>query len=298
MKSGFIALTGKPNAGKSSLMNALIGEKIAAVSPRAQTTRDRVIGVYTEGDSQMALVDTPGIHKQSTRLGDYMNRELNAAAVNADAVVIVIDAAKPLRSDDFSLITRRLEQKLPVYIALNKTDLVRYEKIYPMLSELSVFTNREGGRPAVKEIIPTSCRTGNNIDVLRKYLLSELKDGEFFFPPDEATDRPVRFLAAEIIREKALIFLRDEVPHGIAVAVSDMKEDGALAVIDADIVCEKASHKAIIIGAGGERLKTIGESARLAIERLIGKKVFLKLFVKTRPNWRDNRNVMSDMGYD
>ena len=298
MKSGFIAILGKPNVGKSSLMNALVGEKVSIVTPRAQTTRDKILGILTDEDSQMIFVDTPGVHKQTSVLGDYMNKCVATATDGVDAVVIVLDASKKVTDSEIAFIEKYLKRPAPVYVVINKTDLVRYEKIYPMLAGLAYLTKAEKGRGAIREIIPTSTRTGYNIELLKSYLKGELVEGDCYFDPDDVTDKSERYMICEIIREKALLFLQDEIPHGIGVYIQTMVYDGGLYNIDVDIICEKESHKAIIIGENGSKLKTIGERARVDIEKLLGSKVYVNLIVKVRTDWRNKQNVLSDIGYN
>lgn len=298
MKSGFIAILGKPNVGKSSLMNALVGEKVSIVSPKAQTTRDKILGILTEDDYQMIFVDTPGVHKSESEMGQYMNRCVSSAAEGVEAVVIVLDATKPLLDVEIGFIEKYLRRGYHVYVVINKTDLVSYEKIYPMLSRLAHLTREEEGRAAIKEIIPTSCYSGDNVDVLKSFLKGELLEGDCYFSPDEITDKSERYMICEIIREKALLYLQEEIPHGIGVYIQSMVYDGGLANIEVDIICEKDTHKAIIIGKNGDKLKTIGEKARADIERLLDKKVYLKLFVKVREGWRNKKNYMNDLGYN
>lgn len=298
MVSGFIAILGRPNVGKSSLMNALVGEKVSIVTPRSQTTRDKILGILTDDDSQMVFVDTPGVHKPQSKLDAYMSGCVSSATDGVDATVIVLDASKKLTDSEIAFIEKHLRTDRSVYVVINKTDLVSYEKIYPMLSQLAYLTREDGKRGAIKEIIPTSCYTGYNIDTLKSYLKGELVEGDCYFDPDEITDKSERYMICEIIREKALLFLQDEIPHGIGVYIQTMVYDGGLANIDVDIICEKESHKAIIIGEKGSKLKTIGEHARVDIEKLLGSKVYLKLFVKVREGWRNKQNVMRDIGYD
>ncbi|MDE7395974.1 MAG: GTPase Era, partial [Clostridiales bacterium] len=202
MKSGFIAILGKPNVGKSSLMNALVGEKVSIVTPRAQTTRDKILGIVTDEDSQMIFVDTPGVHKQTSMLGDYMNKCVSSATDGVDAVVIVLDASKKISDSEIAFIEKYLKRPSPVYVVINKTDLVHYEKIYPMLAGLAYLTKEEKGRGAIREIIPTSTRTGYNIELLKSYLKGELVEGNCYFDPDEITDKSERYMICEIIREK------------------------------------------------------------------------------------------------
>jgi len=298
-KAGFISLVGKPNAGKSSLLNALVGEKVSIVTPKSQTTRDRVLGILSSDDYQMIFIDTPGIHEDKTELSKFMNRAVTTATKDADVVVIVIDSTKPINSNIINMIEGFLIKSDTVYIALNKVDLTKFEKLYPILEKLTPLTIKTENRFAVKEIVPISCRTKKNIDKLKELILAELPEGEFYYPKDELTDRPIRFLCEEIIREKALLFLQDEIPHGVGVMVQTMQDDdkGTLAKIQADIVCERETHKQIIIGRKGEMLKQIGQSARLEMEKLLEKKVYLELFVKVRENWRNRRNIMDDLGY-
>lgn len=297
MKSGFIGILGKPNVGKSSLMNALVGEKVSIVSPKAQTTRDKILGIITTKDYQMIFVDTPGVHKPKNQLGEYMEKCVKVAENDVDAIVVVLDATKKLSESELDFIERHLKLKIPLYVVINKTDLVSYETIYPMLSKLAYLTNETKGRASIKEIIPTSARTGENVQVLKSYLEGELIEGNFYYPEDEYTDKSERFMVCEIIREKALLFLQDEVPHGIGVMIQTMTEEENLVKIEADVVCEKSSHKSIVIGDKGDKIKQIGERARIDIEKLLKKKVYLKLFVKVRDDWRNRRNVLDDIGY-
>ena len=297
MKSGFIAIIGKPNAGKSSLMNRLIGEKISIVSPKPQTTRDAVRGILTTDEYQMIFVDTPGLLRPRTELGKYMSRETDESSRDVDALVIVIDGSRSFTHKDYELVESRLKSKIPTYVVVNKTDIAGYEKVYPVLSALSPLMKEAEGRNAIKEIVPTSCETGENIDLLRDYLAGELHDDVMYYPEGDITDRPVRFIAGEIIREKALLLLRDEVPHGVGIIVNIYEDKKDAVYIEADIVCERDTHKRIIVGSGGEMIKRIGESARRGISEMTGKSVYLKLFVKVREGWRNKRNYMRDLGY-
>lgn len=298
MKSGFIAILGRPNVGKSSLMNRLIGEKISIVSPKAQTTRDKILGIITTADYQMIFVDTPGVHTPKTQLGEYMNGAVRSAASDVDAIVIVLDATKRISDSEIEFAEKYLRRKIPVYVVINKTDLVGYEKVYPMLAKLAHLTRAEDGRAAVKEIIPCSCKTGDNVELLKNYLQGELVEGDCYFSPDEITDKSERYLICEIVREKALLYLQDEIPHGIGVYIQSMVCEDRIINIEVDIICERDSHKQIIIGKGGEKLKIIGEKARRDIENMLGAKVYLKLFVKVRENWRNKKSVLNDIGYD
>lgn len=299
MKSGFISILGKPNVGKSSLMNALIGEKVSIVSPKAQTTRDRVNGILTTDEYQMVFVDTPGVHKPKNRLGEYMEKCVRSSTDGVDAIVIVLDVLKRVTEADEAFIEKYLTGSAPVFIVLNKVDESNYERVYPILNKLAYLLQPAEGRNAAKDIIPTSAKKGKNIDVLKKDLESVLPEGPMYYPADEITDKSERYMIAEIIREKALLLLNDEIPHGIGVEVRTMfYDEHGTAHMSVDIVAEKESHKSIIIGAGGEKLKMIAERARKDVEDLIGRKVYMELFVKIRENWRNDALVMSDVGYD
>lgn len=297
MRSGFIAIIGKPNAGKSSLTNRLTGEKISIVTPKPQTTRDAVRAILTTNEYQMIFVDTPGLLKPRTELGKYMSRETDTSSRDADALVIVIDGSRPFGSRDYEMIESRLKSAVPVYVVINKTDIAGYEKVYPILSALTPLTGDADGRHAVKDIIPVSCVSGDNIDLLRDKLAGELKDEVMYYPEGDVTDKPMRYVVGEIIREKALLLLRDEVPHGVGITVGAYEDKKDSVYIEADVVCEREGHKRIIIGDGGSMIKRIGHDARLGIMDLTGKNVYLKLFVKVREDWRNKRNYMRDLGY-
>lgn len=299
MKSGFISILGKPNVGKSSLMNALIGEKVSIVSPKAQTTRDRVNGILTTDDYQMIFVDTPGVHKPKNRLGEYMEKCVKSSTDGVDAIVIVLDVLKRVTEADEAFIEKYLTGSAPVFIVLNKVDESSYDRVYPILNKLAYLLQPAEGRNAAKDIIPTSAKKNKNIDVLKKDLESVLPEGPMYYPADEITDKSERYMIAEIIREKALLLLNDEIPHGIGMEVRTMfYDEHGTAHMSVDIVAEKESHKSIIIGSGGEKLKMIAERARKDVENLIGHKVYMELFVKVRENWRNDALVMSDVGYD
>lgn len=298
MKSGFIAILGRPNVGKSSLMNRLIGEEISIVTPKPQTTRDNIRGILTTDEYQMIFVDTPGIHTPKTELGKFMGKESDAAAKSVDVLVIVLDGTKKIEPQDITYIENKLRLRLPTYVVVNKTDKAGYEKIYPKLQELTPLLSPADGRGAVKEIIPTSCANGSNIDVLKDCLASELTDENLYFPPDDLTDRPIRFIVGEQIRKKTLLYLQDEIPHGIGIAINLFEEKANSVYIEADIICEKEGHKLIVIGDGGQMIKRIGSGARKSIEEKLGKNVYLKLFVKVRDDWRNKKNYLRELGYE
>ena len=268
MKSGFVTILGKPNVGKSSLMNAFIGEKVSIVSPKAQTTRDRVNGILTTDDYQIVFVDTPGVHKPRTKLGEYMDKCVRTSTDGVDAIVIVLDVTKKITEGETAFIEKYLRGEAPVFVALNKVDESSYEKVYPMLEKLSYLTVASDDRQAVKEIIPVSAKKKKNTDVLLKALVSVMPEGPMYYPPDEITDKSERYMLCETIREKALMLLNDEIPHGIGVYVQTMRYDEfGTAHISVDIIAERESHKAIIIGKNGEKLKMIAERARVDIEK-------------------------------
>lgn len=296
MKCGFIAIVGKPNTGKSSLLNKLVGEKISIVSPKAQTTRDRITGILTEDGYQMVFVDTPGFFKPRNELGNYMEREIKKASGGVDAILVVLDASKKFTDADYEFVKSQLAFGSPVYIAVNKVDLVDYGKVFPILEKLSPLTKEPVN--AVKEIVPVSALKGNNIELLKTLLRKECTEEGAYYPEDDLSDKTQRFMAGEIIREKALLLLNDEIPHGIGVNVTVMNFGAKTVKIEADIYCEKETHKQIIIGSGGAMIKRIGTSARRDIEKLIGQKTYLELFVKVRENWRDRKNIISDVGYN
>lgn len=295
-ESVVVAVVGRPNAGKSSLVNAIVGEKVSIVSPKPQTTRDRITGICTEGNKQIVFLDTPGMFKPRTKLDEHMEKSIRSSlSGDADVVVIVLDCTKGITPDDEKLILSRLEFSAPLYVVINKTDLCGYDRIYPLLEKLNPLMSRKDGR-TIKDVIPTSCRTGNNIDVLKRALKAECKPFGFLFPADEYTDRSVKFIVGEIIREKALLFLQDEIPHGVGISVVSMQEDETPIRIVADVIVDKQSHKRIVIGEGATMIKRIGQSARRDIEDLMGGKVFLELFVKVRSGWRDKQSILHDVG--
>lgn len=299
MKSGFVSIIGKPNAGKSSLVNALVGEKVSIVSPKAQTTRDRINGILTRDDCQIVFSDTPGVHRPTSGLGRYMDKCVRSSAADADAIVVVIDVSRRVSDGDIALVEKYLRGDAPVFVALNKVDLCSYEKVYPVLERIKPLTVETEGRKAIRDVIPLSARKKKNVDVLLADIIAVLPEGPMYYPADEPTDRSERYMIAEIVREKALLLLGDELPHGIGVEVTDMfTQDNGVVRMSIDVIAEKESHKPMIIGSGGEKLKAIAERARKDVERLVGGKVYMELYVKVRENWRNSAAVMRDMGYD
>ncbi len=296
-ESVVVAVVGRPNAGKSSLVNAIVGEKVSIVSPKPQTTRDRITGIYTVGNKQIVFLDTPGMFKPRSKLDEHMDKSVKSSlGGDADVVVAVLDCTKGITPDDMKLIEERLKCRAPLYVVVNKTDLKGYGDIYPILDKLNPYMSKKEGR-SIKDVIPTSCKTGKNIDILVEALKSECKEGGFLFPADEYTDRPVKFMIGEIVREKALLFLQDEIPHGVGVSVTKVDESVSPVHISADVIVDKQSHKRIVIGDEAAMIKKIGSYARRDIERLLDTQVYLELFVKVRPGWRDKANILHDIGY-
>ncbi len=294
MKSGFIAIVGRPNAGKSTLLNKIIGEKVAIVSNKPQTTRTKIMGVHTEDDCQMVLIDTPGIHKPKNKLGEKMEKYIYTATQDIDVLLYIVDCnlyENEYESERKALLGLKTAG-IPVILVVNKIDTVPKLNLLPVLDRLKGLYDFAG-------IVPVSAQKGNNINELLKEVKSFLKEGPKFFPDDLITDQPERQIVAEFIREKALRLLNQEVPHGIAVEIEKMerKKNGTYEILAA-IYCERASHKAIIIGKGGEKLKMIGSRARADIEKFLGSRVYLELWVKVNEDWRNKERFMNTIGFE
>lgn len=288
--SGFIPIVGLPNVGKSTLMNAMIGEKIAIVSNRPQTTRNRIMGVVTHEHDQMVFLDTPGIHQPRTKLGQYMMQSVHSAMDGMDCILMIADASH-ITEKDLEIAGDIVSKDTPAILALNKIDLIRPDRILEVTGRFADF--------GFDEIIPVSAHTGNGLDVLNDNLRKHLPEGPRYFPDDMITDQPERILCAEIIREKALRHLRDEVPHGIGVEILGIEEKHeGLTEINATVYCEREAHKRIIIGKHGSMLQTIGSEARADIEKLLNTHINLKLWIKIRPDWRNNITDLRTLGYD
>ena len=293
-KSGFVTLIGRPNVGKSTLMNYLIGQKIAITSNKPQTTRNRIQTVLTTEDGQIVFVDTPGIHKAKNKLGEYMVHVAERTLDEVDVVLWLVEPTTFIGAGERHIAEQLRKIKTPVILVINKVDMVKREEVLPAIAaykDLYEFA----------EIVPVSARNGDNTEELVKVILKYLPYGPQYYDEDTVTDQPMKQIAAELIREKALRCLSDEIPHGIAVTIERMRErtDGSNIIdIDATIVCERDSHKGIIIGKGGEMLKKIGSAARFEIERMMDMQVNLKLWVKVKKEWRDNDLLMKNYGYD
>ncbi len=293
-KSEFVAIVGKPNAGKSSLLNSIIGEKVAIVSAKPQTTRTRITGVLTKEETQYVFIDTPGLHKPKTKLGEYMVKQVGESVADVDIAVLVVDfKGEPVQAE-LDLIASFRAQSIPAILVVNKIDtLAQKEDIIPRIDTYRTLYD-------FAAVVPLSAKTGEGVEVLLKELNPYAQEGPHYFPDDAVTDQPERVIAAEIIREKLLRNLSEEVPHGIAVGIESMKEreDGSLIDIDAIIYCERETHKGIIIGKGGAMLKKVATQARQDMERFFDVKVNLKTWVKVKDDWRNRDGLVRSFGYN
>lgn len=290
-KAGFATIVGRPNVGKSTLMNRIIGQKIAITSNKPQTTRNRIMTVYTNDEGQIVFLDTPGLHKAKNKLGNYMMSAADSSIKDADVVLFMLEANKPVGNQEKEIIDNISGLKQPKILVINKIDAVTREALVGIIAEYSKLGKFD-------EVVPVSATDGTNCDELVKCIMKYLPYGVPFYDEDTVTDQPVRQIAAEMIREKALHALSDEIPHGIAVMIEKMDFSGPTVQIEATIVCEKDSHKGIIIGKGGDMLKKIGTNARFEIEKMLEQKVNLKLFVKVKKEWRDSEFLLKNFGYN
>lgn len=288
MKSGYVAVIGRANAGKSTLVNTLVGEKVAIVSPKPQTTRDRITGVLTTEDYQIAFVDTPGLYKADNMLNSVMQRAVEDAVSDVDAVLFVLDAHDGISDKDKSILLKYCSAKIPVVVALTKTDIMPESLLISELKELSDIS---------VDIVPVSARKNRNIKELLKVILSKLPDGEKLFDFEIVSDRSEKFMVSEIIREKILLGFDKEIPHGVAVIITEFDLSKKVCKISADIVCEKPNHKAILIGKGGSAIKKVSESARIEIEKFLERKVFLTTYIKVKEDWRNSAFLIKQHGY-
>lgn len=287
--SGFVAVIGRPNVGKSTLINRLVGEKVSIVTPKPQTTRNRILGIVSDEKSQIVFVDTPGVHRPRTKLGEYMEKTVQDALQGIDLLCQLVDAGK-VGQDDHALAQANAGLSVPRFLLINKTDLLHPQRLLPIISAFSEY--------GFDMILPISARTGEGLDRLMTAIYERLPEGPRYYPDDIWTDQNERQMIGEIIREKALLLLREEVPHGIGVEVLSVKEVRAdLTEIHADIYCERDAHKRIIIGRQGEMLGRIGSQARANIEALLHTQVNLQLWVKVRVGWLDNLNDLKSLGY-
>jgi len=290
-KTAFIAIVGRPNVGKSTLMNTLLGEKVAIVSSRPQTTRNRITGILTQGENQFVFLDTPGVHKAKTKLGDYMMKSVRSTVGAADAIVLIAEAGYGPGEIEKRLIDQIKRAELPSMLVLNKIDLVNRERLAETISEYAALHNFDA-------VVPTCAESGKNVDAVLSEAEQFLVEGEWMFDEDMLTDQPERQIAAEIIREKILRTLSDEIPHGTAVVIEEFKDEANLIRIRAEIFCEKQSHKGIIVGKNGETLKRIGTYAREDMEAFFGQKVYINLWVKVKEKWRDSEMSLNNFGYN
>ncbi len=293
-KSAFIAIIGRPNVGKSSILNKLLGQKVAIVSSKPQTTRTRIMGVLTEGKDQLVFLDTPGMHKPKNSLGDYMVRSINESVAGVDACLLVTEAGQEIRENEKMLIEKVKKLDLPCVLVINKTDTINDKEV---ILEQIIKYSKEMDFDA---IVPVSAETGSKLDELKEELKKFTSEGGHFFPDDTLTDQPEKVLAAEMIREKILRLTEKEIPHGTAVVIERMKmrDDKNLMDIDATIYCERDTHKGILIGKKGAMLKKISTYARQDMENFFGCKVNLKTWIKVKEDWRNKENLMRSFGFD
>jgi GTP-binding protein Era len=297
MKSGFVTILGRPNAGKSTLLNALVGQKIAIVTHKPQTTRNRVLGIINlparkgRPAAQVILIDTPGVHKPDTRLNQRMMQEVREGLEGSDLILHITDATERFGPGEKRVLEMLKKAKTPAFLLLNKVDLIRQK------DKLLALIEQWRGLHDFAEIIPISAKKKDNLDLLLNAIVTFLPDGQPYFPSDQLTDQPLRFLVAELIREQVLLDTAEEIPYATSVLVERYEEEGRLARIAAAIYCERESQKPILIGKGGQMLKKIGTGARLQIERMLDKKVFLELFVKVKPGWRESRHFVEELDW-
>ncbi|OZU89938.1 GTPase Era [Virgibacillus indicus] len=290
-KSGFIAIIGRPNVGKSTFMNRVIGQKIAIMSDKPQTTRNKIQGVLTQDDAQIVFIDTPGIHKPKHRLGDFMVKVAENTLNEVDAVIFMINAKEGYGKGDQYILDRLQQVKRPVFLIINKIDLIHPDDLFPLIEKYK-------DKYDFEEVIPISALQGNNVTRLLDVIKSHLPEGPQYYPEDQITDHPERFIISELIREKALLLTREEVPHSIAVVLENIETRESNAVfIQGTIITERKTQKGILIGKQGSMLKNIGKNARKDIEALLGSKVYLELWVKVKKDWRNKQSQLHELGF-
>lgn len=289
-RTAFIAIVGRPNVGKSTLMNHLLGEKVAIVSSKPQTTRNRIAGILTKDEDQFVFIDTPGVHKAKNKLGEYMMKSVRSTVGSADAVILIAEAGHPAGDIEKNLIGQIKKSELPSILVLNKIDLVNREKLAETIAGYAALHDFDA-------VVPTCAETGKNVEDVLEEASQFLYESDWMFDEDSLTDQPERQIAAEIIREKILRTLSDEIPHGTAVVIEEFGEDDRMIRIRAEIYCEKQSHKGIIVGKNGETLKKIGSYAREDMENFFGMKVYLNLWVKVKEKWRDDTFSLNNFGF-
>ncbi len=291
-RSGFVSVVGRTNAGKSTLVNRIVGEKIAIVSDKPQTTRYRIMGVYNEDGLQIVFTDTPGIHMPKTKLGDFMISQANESLVDTDAVVLVAEPVNNIGAAEEKLLKSLAKINAPVILAINKIDTVKKEKLLEIITTYSAKFDFDA-------VVPISAKTGSGVNILMEEIKKHIGEGPKYFPDDMLTDSPEKQRIAEIVREKILRTLSQEVPHGIAVEVTSLKlPEKKTATVNLTVYCEKPSHKGIIIGKNGEQLKRISSLARVDIEKLLGRQVYMEVWVKVKEGWRDNNFLLRNFGFE
>lgn len=290
-KSGFVAIVGRPNVGKSTLLNRVVGQKIAIMSDKAQTTRNKIQGIHTTDDSQIIFIDTPGIHKPKHRLGDFMVDSALSSLRGVDVILLMVNAEEKRGPGDNFIIDKLKENKTPIFLIINKIDKIHPEKLLEIMNDYQ-------SQLEFAEIIPISATEGNNVETLLTEITKRLPEGPQYYPEDQVTDHPEYFIVSELIREKVLELTREEIPHSVAVVVESMKRNENDKVqVQATIIVERSSQKGIIIGKGGKMLKDIGIKARKDIEIMLGDKIYVELWVKVQKDWRDKQNYLTDYGY-
>ncbi len=290
-RSGFAAIIGMPNVGKSTLLNQIVGQKIAIISDKPQTTRNKILAIYTTDEEQIIFTDTPGIHKPHNKLGEFMVNAANETMNDVDVLIFVVDATRPIQDVEREIARNIDKTGLPCILVMNKIDLAAKESLLPMIADYSSMHD-------FAAIVPISAKTGDGVNILLNDIKEHLYEGPKFYDEDMVTDQPEKQIAAEIIREKMLWLLDKEVPHGIAIEITKMQEKTSITNIYATIFCEKSSHKGIVIGKNGEMLKKIGSLARVDIEKMLDKKVYLELWVKVKNDWRNSDFMIKNFGYN
>ena len=292
MRSGYVAVIGKANAGKSTLINVMVGEKVSIVSPKPQTTRDRILGVLTEEDYQIVFVDTPGIYKARNALTDIMMRTTDMSAKSVDFILFVLDGHEGVKQEDFDLIKKYKALGIPMAVAYTKIDIMPKENI-PL--DMAKFADEDMDI----DVFPVSARKGKNVRQLKEFLVKQMPEGDRVFEEDIVSDKSEKFMISEIMREKILLKFDKEIPHGIAIVINEFKrEESGMYVVNLDIVCERANHKAILIGKQGRAIKEVSSFARQDMEKFLGAKVFLTTYVKVKEDWRDKLKLIKEYGYE
>ncbi|HDX9577575.1 GTPase Era [Bacillus cytotoxicus] len=290
-KSGFVSIIGRPNVGKSTFLNRIIGQKIAIMSDKPQTTRNKIQGVYTENDAQVVFIDTPGIHKPKHKLGDFMVKMAQTTIKEVDIVLFMVNAEEGFGRGEEFIIEKLQETKQPVFLVINKIDQVHPEELLGLIDKYRTLYN-------FAEIVPISALQGNNVDALIGAIKKYLPEGPQYYPENQVTDHPERFIISELIREKVLHLTREEVPHSVAVVIDAIqKREGGAIYVNATIIVERPSQKGIVIGKQGKMLKEVGKRARLDVESLLGSRVFLELWVKVQKDWRNKMSQLRDLGF-